>query len=239
MVGASARSSALGDVAPGLLTPHPHVLFFGPTDDNAVRWGQMDAITERREPFYGPSFGPELSASRQLARLHPQTDVAILKLARNGTSLYRDWAPERRDGLYRALIDRTRTALRQLTVKYNAQAYLAGFFWMQGEWDSDTRRHALSYGANLTRFIARIRADLGVPDLPIVLGRIRDVRKVSRYRPFSHVVRAQQLAVAAIDPYTFLVATESLSIDRSSPVHLDTRGIVELGRRFVQRRFGL
>jgi hypothetical protein len=75
--------------------------------------------------------------------------------------------------------------------------------------------------------------------MPVVAGRIRDVRTVSPWRPFSDVVRHSQMSVAVADPRTFLVSTDRLPIDPRSPVHFDTRGIVGLGELLVQRRFGL
>jgi hypothetical protein len=238
MVGASAITSELASVAPELLFPQDDVLFYGPDDDRATRWGELTSVTEPSQPFYGPGFGPELSAARRLAQLHPDATAAIVKFARNGTSLHTDWNPDRRGGLYDGLLARTRHAIHALR-DISTHVKIAGVFWMQGEWDADTLANADAYGQNLVRFIARLRADLRTPNLPVVLGRIRDVRRVSLWRPFSDIVRREQQEVAIADPRTFLVSTDPLTIDPRSPVHFDTRGIVGLGQRFVQRRFGL
>jgi hypothetical protein len=161
-----------------------------------------------------------------------------VKFARNGTSLHTDWNPDRRGALYDALLTRVRSAIRSLH-DISGNVKIAGFFWMQGEWDADTLTNAKAYRANLARLIARLRADLRVPSLPVVAGRIRDVRTVSLWRPFSDVVRQAQMSVAVTDPRTYLVSTDGLPIDPRSPVHFDTRGIVGLGELLVQRRFGL
>jgi carbohydrate esterase-like sialic acid-specific acetylesterase len=84
-----------------------------------------------------------------------------------------------------------------------------------------------------------VRRDLAAPDLPVVIGRIRDVRLVSRWRPWSDVVRLAQANVATDDPHAFLVRTDDLQIDVRSPLHFDTRGTIGLGERFVRRGFGL
>jgi hypothetical protein len=238
MVGASAITSELGSLAPALLEPPDDVLFFGPDDDRPTHWGWLPSATEPTQSFYGPGFGPELSAARRLARLHPRSATAIVKLARNGTSLHTDWNPDRRGSLYEALLVRTRAALAALRPIAD-DVRIAGVFWMQGEWDAERLAYADAYGANLTRFIARLRADLRSPHLPVVIGRIRDVRRVSLWRPYSHVVRREQQEVAVADPHSYLVSTDGLTIDPRSPVHFDTRGTIRLGELFVQRRFGL
>ena len=238
MVGASAITSELASVAPQMIAPPDDVLFFGPDADRSTRWGWLPSATEPTQPFYGPGFGPELSAARRLAALHPRSAVAIVKLARNGTSLHTDWNPDRRNSLYHALLARTRHALDALR-SVATDVRIGGVFWMQGEWDADTLAHADAYGVRLQRFIARLRTDLDAPHLPVVIGRIRDVRRVSLWRPFSHVVRREQAEVAVADPFTHLVSTDALTIDPRSPVHFDTRGTVRLGEGFVKSRFGL
>jgi hypothetical protein len=238
MVGASAITAELDSVAPALLEPPDDVLFFGPDDTRATHWGWLPSATESTESFYGPGFGPELTAARRLARLHPRSATAIVKFARNGTSLHTDWNPDRRGGLYDAMLTRTRAALEALR-PIASDVRIAGVFWMQGEWDADTLANADAYGVRLQRLIARLRADLRAPRVPVVIGRIRDVRRVSLWRPYSHIVRREQAEVAVADPLTHLVSTDGLSIDPRSPVHFDTRGTVRLGELFVQRRFGL
>ena len=238
MVGASAITSELASVAPHLLGPRSDVLFYGPDDDRATRWGELTSVTEPSQPFYGPGFGPELSAAPRLASLHPRARTAIVKFARNGTSLHADWNPDRRGALYDALLARVHRAQRAAR-DLGTRITIAGFFWMQGEWDADTLAHADAYGRNLVQLITRLRTDLRTPNLPVVLGRIRDVRRVSVWRPYSDVVRREQREVAAAVPRTFLVSTDGLEIDPRSPVHFDTRGIVRLGELFVQKRFGL
>jgi len=238
MVGAGTDATQLSTQQQQALANQSDVLFYGPDDDHATRWGGLPVVTERAQPFYGDGFGPELSAATKLARLHPDARIAIVKLARNGTSLYRNWDPDSRGGLYDALISRVRKATKALRDR-GADVRIAGFFWMQGEWDANRRAHADAYGGRLAHFIASVRADLRAPRLPVVIGRIRDIRTVSKWCPWSNVVRSEQMRVAKADPRTSVVSTDGLSIDRKSPIHFDTLGTVQLGERFVQRRFGL
>jgi hypothetical protein len=227
MVGASASTDDLPDAAPDLAAPQPRVLFFGPTDDRATRWLPLRPPTELSGSAYGPGFGPELSAAAALARA--AGPIAIVRYARDGTNLYHDWDPARPDGLYRAMIERAKRALRDLTATTRARPHLAGFFWMQGEGDSYTRDHALAYRAHLTAFLADVRHDLDAPRLPVVLGRIAYISG-----PFSAIVRNAQTRVAQRDPRATIVETNDLEHDPASLVHLDTNGQIELGRRFAR-----
>jgi len=227
MAGAAASAGDLPELAPELTSPQAHVLFFGPTDDRASRWVPLSAPTEVSQSIYGPGFGPELSAAATLAS--PDEPIAIVKYAHDGTNLYHDWDPSRPNGLYHAMIARTRSALATLAKQAHAEPRIAGFFWMQGEGDSYTRSNALAYGANLTELIAHVRKDLGVPRLRVVLGRIALISG-----PYSRIVRDEQADVARRDRDTTIVSTDDLEHDPSSLVHLSSSGEIDLGRRFAR-----
>jgi hypothetical protein len=240
MVGAATMAAQLPTIAPKLQVPNNRVTFWGPTTDAPRSWAPLQAPTEVWKNMFHEGFGPELSAGRALGDLHPKERVAVVKFAWNATSLTWDWDPNRSHSKYEAMIDGTRRAIHRLHTKFDAPVRVSGFFWLQGESDADTAEHASSYGANLREFIAAARADLRAPKLPFVIAQIDDVRK---YHPVllrhSHVVRAQQARVARADPRAFLVRTDGLGHNPVSPVHFSSEGTIDLGRRFVQRRFGL
>ncbi len=240
MVGAATMAAQLPTVAPALQVPKSLVSFWGPTTDAPRSWAPLQAPTEVWKNMFHEGFGPELSAGRALSALHPKQKIGIVKFAWNATSLAWDWDPNRSHSKYETMIHGTRRAMQRLGAKYDAPVRVAGFFWLQGESDADTAEHASSYGNSLREFIAAVRADLRAPKLPFVIAQIDDVRK---YHPVllrhSGIVRAEQARVARADPRAFLVRTEGLGHNPVSPVHFSTEGTVELGRRFVQRRFGL
>jgi hypothetical protein len=240
MVGAATMAAQLPTVAPHLVGPKNLVSFFGPTTDAPRSWGPLQAPTEVWKNMFHEGFGPELSAGRALSELHPRQRIGVVKFAWNATSLAWDWDPNRSHSKYETMIDGTRLAIRKLAAKYHAPVRVSGFFWLQGESDADTSEHASSYGANLREFIAAVRADFAAPKLPFVIAQIDDVRKYHPVLlPHSRVVRAQQARVAREDPRTFLVRTDGLGHNPVSPIHFSSEGTVDLGGRFVQRRFGL
>jgi hypothetical protein len=240
MVGAATMAAQLPTIAPALQVPKSLVSFWGPTTDAPRSWAPLQAPTEVWKNMFHEGFGPELSAGRALSVLHPNRRIGVVKFAWNATSLAWDWDPNRSHSKYESLIRGTRRAMQKLSANLHAPTYVAGFFWMQGESDADTEEHATSYGANLREFIASVRADLHAPKLPFVIAQIDDVRKYHPVLlPHSKIVRAEQVRVARDDPYAFLVRTEGLGHNPVSPVHFSSEGTVDLGRRFVQRRFGL
>jgi hypothetical protein len=240
MVGAATMAAQLPVVAPALQVPKNAVSFWGPTTDAPRQWAPLQAPTEVWKNIFHQGFGPELSAGRALAGVHPRSRIAVVKFAWNATSLYWDWDPNRAHSKYDAMVRGTRHAMKKLAAKMKAPVRIAGFFWMQGESDANTYEHATSYGASLKEFIASVRADLRAPKLPFVMGQIDDVRKYHpMLLPYSHIVRAEQARVARADRRTFLVKTDGLAHTSTSPVHFNSEGTIELGRRFVQRSFGL
>jgi hypothetical protein len=240
MVGAATMAAQLPIVAPALQVPKNAVSFWGPTTDAPRSWAPLQAPTEVWKNIFREGFGPELSAGRKLAELHPGWRIGVAKFAWNATSLYWDWDPNRTHSKYDLMIGGVRHAMTKLSVKLKAPVRLGGFFWMQGESDADSYEHATSYGASLKEFIASVRADLRAPNLPFVIGQIDDVRKYHPVLlPYSKIVRAEQVRVARADPHAFLVRTDGLGHTAASPIHFNSKGTIELGRRFVQRSFGL
>jgi hypothetical protein len=225
MVGSSSVARDLRLLAPKLAAPQSNALFFGPTDDHATSWSRLKAPTEISQASYGPGFGPELSAAAALSTSGP---IAIVKFARNGTNLYHDWDPSRSNGLYRALITRTRAAFGSLQATTHRTPRIAGFFWMQGESDTYQLGHAAAYGKNLINFFNHVKTDLGTPQLRVVIGRISTLAG-----PFSGVVRDEQMVVAKHEGLGQIVTTDNLDHDPLSPMHLNSQGELDLGRRFA------
>jgi hypothetical protein len=239
MVGAYARAVELPAHEPALSAPTNRALFWGPTADMPRRWAAIQPPTEIWQSVFRSGFGPEVAAARRLAALHPGKTIGIFKFARNATNLYRQWNPSNRVGYYPYLMGRLRAARKELTKQTGQPTRVAGFFWMQGESDSMSPGPAYAYGANLQKLIAAVRRHTGDARLPFVVGQILDARKAYPAMKYAKVIRQSQYNVAKADPYTFLVATEGLKLDPTSPVHFDTDGTAKLGYRMVQPRFGL
>lgn len=161
-------------------------------------------------------FGPELSFARQW---QDQTGrpLSIVKLAKGGSYLSRGWSAEGRGGpLYQRLVSEVRAAMATEPVR------LRGLVWMQGESDALDLEDAKAYAARFEAFVARLRQDLGVPDLPIVAGLIS--------APGDHVDLVRDaMASAALTAFK-TVETRDLA-HRPDGIHLTASGLAALGQR--------
>lgn len=207
---------------------------------NAVNPGHYNQVIN--------SYGPEYTTARDLATGLGET-VYIAKYAVGGAgmdaALDPSWQPDAGDpggppeyerSLYRSMLCWVTNAL-QAVREHQPETELAGLFWMQGESDANAADAAGRYRANFTRFVERIRLDLGVPGLPVVFGRISNsTHPTMTYRG---IVRAAQAAVAAGDAKVAMVDTDDLPRNAVDNIHYTDAGLKVLGQRFARAWFGL
>lgn len=125
-------------------------------------------------------FGPELQFGHVVGDALSD-EVLIIKTAWGGKSLYADFRPPSSGGItgpyYTLMIQQVRDALANFKrdfPKSNATAYeIAGFVWYQGWNDGcDPQRAVPEYEQNLVNLIRDVRKDLGVPNLPVIVGEL-------------------------------------------------------------------
>lgn len=193
-------------------------------------------------------FGVELSLGTAL-----QKKWAIIKHARSGSNLFRQWNPgktsqDKQGEEYVKLIRTVRNGMEALKKQGHAPV-LKAMVWQQGEGDARDIagiKNALSYGANLNNLIKRIRADLEAPGLAFIYGSVLPVPAPARF-PGREKVRQGQKDVAE-ESRTSLSVNNALyvpaddlqlrSMDFRTPyptdtVHLGTHGVLVLGERFA------
>ncbi len=205
-------------------------------------------------------FGPELSLGRTLADALPE-DIVIVKVTNSGIPLVQrsgtDWSPDSSGEAFDLLISNVLAAQTNL-INAGETPRIAGLFWMQGESDAKSGivgtpsfsppppqpSTANAYEANLTNFIASVRNDLGVTDLPVFIGEINigdnpaitnpvsDYNTIVGQWDFTPTIQAAQAAVAGTDPNAYLIETDSLG-HISDFVHFDQAGQVALGEAFA------
>ncbi|GAB5495980.1 MAG: hypothetical protein Phyf2KO_10600 [Phycisphaerales bacterium] len=176
-------------------------------------------------------FGPELSFGSDIAFANPDEQIVIIKFAVGGTSLFNYWTTPTReypDGgvLWNEIQFAIDDVLNQLTAMGH-EYRVEGFLWMQGESDTDKRYRARKYTRNLTRFIASMRSFVGDPEMPFILGRIRDAGQ-----PHAQMVRDAQVYVANNIPNVYWIDTDDLGW-LPDGIHYDEESMIELGHRFA------
>jgi serine/threonine protein kinase len=125
--------------------------------------------------------GPELLFGHVLGD-HFNTPVLLIKVTLGPMSLAVEARPPSAGGalnggpFYRNMVETIRDVLAnpgQYLPAYEGQgAELAGFVWFQGWNDMIDVKRRLEYSANLAHLIHDVRRDLGVPNLPVVIGEL-------------------------------------------------------------------
>lgn len=205
-----------------------------PVPFNATSGGAWTRLQpQTQEPYQAHRrhfFGPEIPLARALAATG-STSLAVIKTGYFGSTLAADWRPDATAGnrLYALMLSEIRNALRQLTERGDT-VRIAGFFWMQGETDGNTEAHATAYAENLQNFIARVRTDLGVADLPFVIGRVGPLPP--KGCAWQQQVRDAQVKIAQGGFRTAWVDTDDLPRD-TDRIHLVAAGVLGLGERWA------
>ena len=209
--------------------------------DAGLSWN----ATNPAQPNSVTNFGPEFTTVRDLASgLGEHIYFAKYALAGTGldasfSTVYGTWNPlaadpgapaEYSQSLYHSMVSWANKALAAAR-QIEPDTELAGFFWLQGEIDAFYTTTASKYNTNLTNFIQRLRSDLGIANLPIVIGRITNM---STTMPAANTVRKAQADVVAKTTYSVLVDTDGLAMDPDYQLHYLASGLKTVGQRFAQ-----
>ena len=175
----------------------------------------------------GPTFGIELSFARALLTKQPKQRIALIKGSRGGTTI-EQWGPgqpgkpDTQGECYRLYVDTISKAVVALKADGHTPTIRA-LLWHQGE--SNSKDSAEVYQAKLEKFIARIREDVGNPELPVLVGEVIDNKERDG-------VRAAQKAIPGAVKNTVFVTCDGLtSSDKGT--HYDTKSVLEFGERFA------
>jgi hypothetical protein len=207
-----------GKIGPEDKTPHPQVLVFTP----ANRWeSAVEPITHDKPTMLG--VGPGLAFGKAMAETKSGATIGLVPCAFGGTPLKR-W--ERGGDLYLNAVHRARLAMHDGTLK--------GILWHQGESDSGTSTNAHTYGDRLAKMIKDIRADLGAPNLPVVVGQIGEFLydRGPEHSPYARVVNDALAKLPERVPFTGCASAKDLK-HKGDQLHFDAASQRELGRRYA------
>jgi len=181
-------------------------------------------------PLPSPRFGPEMGFARTMRADFPRQSLALIKGSKGGTSLRADWKPgvkgkpETQGRQYRDFIETIRMATEQLQ-QQGHQYRIRGLLWHQGE--SDAKQTQETYRTQLTTFVARIREDVGIANLPIVTGEVFDNGKRDSVRAATQDVAKADATVAIVS------AKDTTTWDKGT--HFDARSQLLLGERYARQ----
>ena len=123
-------------------------------------WFNMFRPINPDRPFSGVSFAETFAKEYALA--NPGVQVGIIPCADGGTSIWQ-WQPG--ELLFDNALNCAKLAMRTSTLK--------GILWHQGETDCESDRY-LGYTEKFDNVMSTLRRELGIPDLPIVIGGLGD-----------------------------------------------------------------
>jgi alpha-galactosidase len=145
-------------------------------EDVWCAYGEKGALTAGGFAAAG-CIGPELGFGWMTGD-YLDNQVLLIKIAAGGTSLAQNWRPPSSGGelggLYQAVLDTVKKLPETLKAdfpNYDGKGYeIAGFGWHQGWQDGCAQPMADEYEKNMVNFIKDLRKDLGLPNLPFVIG---------------------------------------------------------------------
>lgn len=159
------------------------------------------------------------------AEEHPEVSVGLVPCAAGGSPI-RSWTP----GGYH---DQTNSHPLDDTLTRVAEAMksgtVKGILWHQGESDCSPEL-APVYEASLARLIDRLRAAVGVPDLPLVIGQMGDFAD-NPWNDSKFVIDAVHKKLARTLPNCDFASSLGL-MHKGDQVHFDSASYRELGRRY-------
>ena len=226
--------------------PDRNVLFYhsmplnrGAKPRTGEQWLPLHQASETADKF-----GPELSLGTRLAQRFPNRKWALIKHARSGSNLYRQWNPaegKARGPEFRLFMKTVNEGLDKLR-KQGHTPHIRAMVWQQG--CADARDNAPvaaaeNYAKNLTALIETVRKETNSPEMVFVLGQVMPMA-APRF-PRRDIVRAQQKSLASKEKKIVWVPGDDLEMRRhdyrtpmpQDDVHLGTFGMLMLGERFA------
>ena len=163
------------------------------------------------------------SFGKVLAATDPAATLGLIPAAFGGTSL-EEWKAGGK--LYTEAVRRAKFAMRT--------GKLRAILWHQGESDSGKQELAASYRERFAAMIQQLRADLGEPDVPVIVGQLGEFRSQGPEprSPFAGLVDEQLAAIPLTVPRAAFVSSGKLTANPDN-LHFDARSQREFGRRYA------
>ncbi len=199
---------------------HPRVL----TLDKEDKWVPAAEPIHFDKDIAG--VGPGLSFGKALAEKNPTIRIGLIPSAAGGSPIdvwkKGEYFSQTNSKPYDEAIRRTKIAMKNGTLK--------GIIWHQGE--SDCKEGlAEHYHEKLVRLIKNIRSDLGVPDVPFVMGELGEFY-IKRF-PLAKVINDAIHNIPKEVENTAYVSAKGLGCKTDS-THFNASSARELGRRYAE-----
>lgn len=213
-------------------------------------------ITDGKNNTLSDRFGLELSFAKRMKELFPNDKIALIKYAREGTSIdslakgnFGCWDADfyGKNGIsqYDNFLKTVKNALAIKDIDGDGkkdELVPSGILWMQGEGDASyTEDIAYHYYHHLKILMNQMRAALWSDNLPVVIGKISDSGKneTGRVWPRGELVQYAQEKFVSLNKNAAIVRSTKKYNYGNDPWHYDTAGYIDLGKNFAEQVFRL
>lgn len=227
----------------------------GHSPDRYCRWHPLapgfgyGVQHSRKGVYISNRFGIEITFSERLKELRPDLPLAVIKVAKGGSSLtphppsdWGTWDPGLADKDVQNQFHYLEYALqhaRSLSLPGTGRTVASRpslFIWMQGESDAAfNKKVASAYESRLRVFLKRIRTLAEVPDLPVLLVEVTTLGRLENGKlsmPWAEIINRAQEQIAGEEPNTYRVSLPD-SHALQDPWHYDSATLQALGERLA------
>lgn len=171
--------------------------------------------------------GPSYAFAKEIER-KTKRPVGLVVNARGGSSI-NAWLKGSKNGYYEKTLSRIRIALKQ-------GGHLKAILWHQGEADCSNPEE---YKQKLILLIKNFREDLGMPELPVIVGQISQWNWTKREvgtAPFNKMISK----ISSFIPYSDWVSSKGADCykDETDP-HFGIKGQLLIGKRYAKKVYKL
>ena len=198
---------------------NPRVLAFTPEG----KWVVARDPIHQKDGRIEPGAGPGVPFANAMCKADPNVTIGLVPCAVGGTPLKR-WV--KGGDLYAKAVEKAKAAAKD--------GVICGVLWHQGESDTGDEKNAATYQTRLAGMIKDLRADLGQPDLPVVVGQLGEfLANNPGKHPFLETVRSAIQGIPSAVPHTGYADSAGLG-DKGDKLHFSADAQKELGARFAK-----
>ena len=187
------------------------------------RWQPLShPVNPDRDIFRGP-FPSGVSLAPYFALAYAdayQVSTGLIPCADGGTRMDQ-WMPG--EVLYDHALMQARLAMRS--------SALSGILWHQGESDCKDRETVDAYGEKFLTMMTALRKDLGLPQLPIIVGELARGHKRENVEEMRRYFNAKLSETVPKLPNCYLVSSEGLTL-KADDLHFDALSCQTFGQRY-------
>ncbi|MGC1204984.1 MAG: sialate O-acetylesterase [Flavobacteriaceae bacterium] len=199
---------------------HPRVFAL----DSLMRWKPAKDPLHFDKSIAGTGLG--LTFGKTMAAANPRAKIGLIPCAKGGSSInqwFRDSLHKQTNSYpYNEMVVRTKTAMKTGTLK--------GILWHQGESDSESRKAIDGYSSKFNAMIDSLQKDLGIVDVPIIIGELGHFRYASK--PLSKRLNHVFAEIANSSRRIRLATGEGLG-HKGDGTHFDSKSLRTFGERYA------